>query len=80
MVSVYGSVSKLFTVLRIRIRDPVLFYPWIRDPGWVNNQFPDPGLDPWIQDHISESLETIFWVNLKVLSSEMDPVEIRLIR
>jgi hypothetical protein len=39
-------------VLRIRIRDP----------GWVKNQDPDPGCnDP---DHISESLETNFWVTI----------------
>jgi hypothetical protein len=28
----YGITQYL--VLRIRIRDPVIFYPWIRDPGW----------------------------------------------
>jgi hypothetical protein len=32
-----------------------LFDPWIRDPGWVKNQEPE---------HISESLETIFWVKI----------------
>jgi hypothetical protein len=34
------------------------------DPGWVKNQDPDPGSRPGmnISDHISESLETIFWV------------------
>jgi hypothetical protein len=33
-------------VLRNRIRDPgsgAYFDPWIRDPGWVKNQDPDPG-------------------------------------
>jgi hypothetical protein len=30
-----------------------LFDPWILDPGWVKNP-----------DHISESLETIFWVKI----------------
>jgi hypothetical protein len=32
-------------VLRIRIRDPVLFYPRIRirDPGWSNGRIRDPG-------------------------------------
>ncbi len=29
--------------MRIRIRDPVLFDPWIWDPGWVKSQDPDPG-------------------------------------
>jgi phosphoribosylpyrophosphate synthetase len=31
----------LKAVLRIRIRDPMPFWP--RDPGWVKNQDPDPG-------------------------------------
>ncbi len=30
-------------VLRIRLRDPVPFGPWIRDPVWVKNQDQDPG-------------------------------------
>jgi hypothetical protein len=30
-----------FAVLRIRICDPVPFYPWIRDPGWVESQHPE---------------------------------------
>ncbi len=42
-----------YLVLRIRIRDPVSFWP--RDPGWVKNHNPD---------HISESLESIFWVKM----------------
>jgi hypothetical protein len=33
--------------LMLRIRDPVLFYPCIRDPGWVKLKIrirdPDPG-------------------------------------
>jgi hypothetical protein len=46
-------------VLRIRV--------W--DPGWVKNQDPDPGSGSGmnIPDNISESLETIFLVNLIVL-------------
>ncbi len=49
-------------VLRIRIRDLVLLDPWIRDPGWVKNQDPDPGSEPGMKnpDHITESLEKIF--------------------
>jgi hypothetical protein len=39
-----------------------LFDPWIRDPGWVKNQNPDPGSGMNIPDHISQSLETIVWV------------------
>jgi hypothetical protein len=41
-----------------------LFDPWIRDPGWVKNQDPDPGSGMNIPDHIFESLETIFWVKI----------------
>jgi hypothetical protein len=46
--------------IRIRIRDPVPFRPL--DPGWIKNQDPES----WINnpDHISESLETIFWVKI----------------
>ncbi len=40
----------------LRIRDPVL------DPGWVKNQDPGSGSGMNIPDHVSESLETIFWV------------------
>jgi hypothetical protein len=38
----------------------------IRDPGWVKNQDPDPGSGSWMSnpDHISESLEAIFWVKI----------------
>jgi hypothetical protein len=44
-----------------------LFEPWIRDPGWVKIRIR-------IQDHISESLETIFWVKtLKFLMWIRDP-------
>jgi hypothetical protein len=43
-----------------------LFDLWIRDPGWVKNQDPDPGSGSGINnpDHISESLEIIFWVKI----------------
>ncbi len=44
----------------------ILFDPWIRDPGWVKIRIrirdPDPELSN--PDHISESLETIFWVKI----------------
>ncbi len=40
-----------------------LFDSWIRAPGWVKSQDPDPG-------YISESLETIFF-RLKYLNSLM---------
>jgi hypothetical protein len=49
----------LRSVLRIRIRDPVLFNhgirflfdPWIRDPGEVKSQDPGSGMNN--PDHIS---------------------------
>ncbi len=49
-----------FSVLRIRIRDPVPFLSL--DPGWVKSQDPDLGFGSGmnIPDHISESLETIY--------------------
>jgi hypothetical protein len=39
-----------------------LFDPWIRDPGWVKKS----GSGFWINnpEHISESLEIIFWVKI----------------
>ncbi len=46
-------------VLGIRIRDPVLFDPWIRDPGWVESQHPDPGSGMNNPNHIFY-LEIIF--------------------
>jgi hypothetical protein len=51
------------------------FDSWIRDPGWVKKHDPDPGFGSGINnpDHISESLETSFWV--KILKfSDADPV------
>jgi hypothetical protein len=44
-----------------------LFYPWIRDPGWVKNQDPDAGSRTGmnIQYHISKSLEQ--FLGLKIL-------------
>jgi hypothetical protein len=42
--------------------DPVPFLPL--DPGWVKNQDRDPGSGKNNPDHISESLETIFWVKI----------------
>ncbi len=43
-----------------------ILYPWIRDPGWVENQDPDPGSVSGMNHpgHISESLETMFWVKI----------------
>jgi hypothetical protein len=52
-----------------------LFDPWIRDPGWYN-QDPDPGSGSGmnILDHISESLESIFRVKtLKFFDADVDP-------
>jgi hypothetical protein len=38
----------------------------IWDPGWVKNQDPDPRSGSGMNnlDHISECLETIFWVKI----------------
>jgi hypothetical protein len=36
----------------------------IRDPGWVKNLDPRSGSGMNNPDHISESLETIFWVKI----------------
>jgi hypothetical protein len=45
-----------------------LFDP--RDPGWVENQDPDPGFGMNIPDHISKCLEQFFWVNF---DADADP-------
>jgi hypothetical protein len=42
------------------------FGPWIRDPGWVESQHPDPGSGMNNPDHIFYCLETIFFVFLGV--------------
>ncbi len=62
----------------LRIRYPVPFDPWIRDPRWVKNQDPDPEsrFGTNIPDHISESSETTFWVNIVnffVADADPDP-------
>jgi hypothetical protein len=49
----------------LRIRDPVPFWPL--DPGWVKDQDPDPGSGMNILDHISDSLEAIFWVKSSLM-------------
>jgi hypothetical protein len=41
-----------------------LFDTWIHDPGWVKNQDQGCGSGLNNPDHISESLETIFWVKI----------------
>ncbi len=48
--------QELWAVLRIRIRDPVLFWPL--DPGRVKHR------DATQPGYISESLETNFWVKI----------------
>ncbi len=40
------------------------FHPWIQDPGCVKSKDPDPGSGMNNPDHISWSLETIFWVKI----------------
>jgi hypothetical protein len=50
-------------VIRIRC----FFDPWVRDPGWVKNQDPDPGTGMNILDHISESLEKeVFGLKMQI--------------
>jgi hypothetical protein len=41
------SLETIFWVKILKVFDPdlgsgALFGPWIRDPGWVKNQVPDP--------------------------------------
>jgi hypothetical protein len=53
-----------------------LFDSRIRDPGWVKTQGSDPGSgsEMNILDHISESLETIFWVKIfEFFDADADP-------
>jgi hypothetical protein len=55
-------------MLELSVADP--------DPGWVKNQNTDPGCGSGmnILDHISESIETIFWVKiLKFFDAHADP-------
>ncbi len=58
-----GSDSLLRAVLRIRIRDPVPFWPLDPGPGIGFFRIPDPGS----QIHIFESLLTIFWVKSSII-------------
>jgi hypothetical protein len=44
----------------LRIRDPVPFFPWIWDPGWIKSKDPDPESGMNNPDHISWSLEPFF--------------------
>ncbi len=69
-----NKMKPVWAVLRIRIRDPVHFWPL--DPGWEKNQDQDPGSGSGmnIPDHISESLETIWWVKiLTFFDADADP-------
>ncbi len=62
--------SAFSTVLRIRIRDPVHFWPLDPVSGIRNRFFPDPGSqipDPGSQTHIFESLVTIFLVKSYII-------------
>ncbi len=62
------NLSTIKTVLRIRIRDPVLFWP----PGSGIGKKSGSGSGMNNPDHNSESLETIFWVKLQFFDA--DPV------
>jgi hypothetical protein len=76
-----GKIFAFLAVLRNRIRHTgsgirSLFDPrsGIRHPGWVKNPDPEPVSGMSIPDHISESLETIFWVKiLKFFNADLDP-------
>jgi hypothetical protein len=57
---------------------------WIRDPGWVQTQNPDPRSGSGMNnpDHNSERLKTIFWVKiLKFFDADpgsgMEKIQIR---
>jgi hypothetical protein len=63
-MSVYLFLSYLFLHPVLRIRDPVLFDPWIRDPESGMSKKPGSGSRMNIPNHISESLETVFWVKI----------------
>jgi hypothetical protein len=52
----FRANAMIRTVLQIRY----LFDPWIRDPGMGKKSGSGSGMN--YPDHISESLETIFWV------------------
>ncbi len=45
----------------LRIRDSVLFDPWIWDPEWKS---PDLGSGINILEHISESVISVIWVKI----------------
>jgi hypothetical protein len=74
---VYNSVAN--PDLRFGVWDPgsVFFYPWIQDPYpeyvsriWDGkNPDPNPRFGMNIQDHFSESLETVLWVKILLCES-----------
>jgi hypothetical protein len=62
---VYWGVVGFYLLGSVEDPDPgsgAFFDAWVRDPGWVKNQDPGPGSGLDSPNHISESLETIFWV------------------
>ncbi len=59
MRSTEQQVVYLCYLQLLRIQNPVLSDPWIRD-----GKSPDPGSGINIPDHISESLVTPFWVKI----------------
>jgi hypothetical protein len=59
-------------VLLIRIRDPVLFWPLHPGSGMGKKTRSGTGMN--IPDHISESLETTFWIkNTSIYFLTLDP-------
>ena len=55
-------IQMRWPVLQIRIRDPVAFYPWILDPGWLTNLEPQSGLTTRII--FPRALKKFFWVKI----------------
>jgi hypothetical protein len=59
-----GSFSLKKVALFFSVADPdpgsgAFLAPWIWDPGWVKSKYPGSGMNN--PDHISYTLETIFW-------------------
>jgi hypothetical protein len=66
-VITYESVQVIFLLFTCSVADPDPVPFWLRDPGWIKSQ--DPGSGMTNPDHISWSLETIFWVKILLWGS-----------
>jgi hypothetical protein len=66
-----GGVQTFFSVADPNPGFGVFLTQWIRNPGWVKKSRSGSGMN--IPDHISESLETIFWIKiLKFFDADPD--------